>query len=203
VTDRASLASRPRDRRALLIGMATIAAILGASRGVPAVTRWRQDHLGSNAQVIREAENARALVQALPVLRDSLVARRVRLAALDSAVLDGDSPDDAGAYLAELVSDAAQDSESQLGSVQIERADTMAAASKALARVRLRASVTGDLERIALFLSIIEEGPPLVAMRELSIVQPEPTLPVTRLESLRAELVLEALARPQSRPRGK
>jgi hypothetical protein len=198
-----STVSPSRDRRALLFGIAAIAAILGASRAVPTLTRWREEHLLSNAQVINDAERTRVLVHALPALRDSLRARRVRLAGLDSAVLEGESLDNAGAYLAELVSDAAQESESQLGSIQIEHGDTIALASHALRKVRLRASLTGDLEHLAYFLSALEEGPEVVAVRELSLVQPEPILPPTRVESLRADLVVEVLARVNSQLREK
>ena len=149
--------SRPRERRALLLGAAAIAMILGAARGLPAAMRWRQERLESSKALIDDEQNSQMLVRALPSLRDWLVARRVRLAALDSAVLDARSPSDAGAALAELVSDAADVSESQLGSVQMERVDSIVTAKEPLTRVLMRASVTGDLESIAILLSALEE----------------------------------------------
>jgi hypothetical protein len=61
------------------------------------------------------------------------------------------------------------------------------------AHVAARASVSGDLESIALFIQGLEAGPQLLAVRELSITQPETAVPPNRRETLRVELTVEGL----------
>ena len=186
------LALSARDRRALTLGGATLALLLALGRGLPVLLRWRADAAASAAELSAEAARAGRSVRALGAARDSLAARRLRLAALDSAFLEGATPAAAGAHLAELVAESAAAVDATLGVVQV-RPDT--AAPGPFTRIGVRAGVSGSLESIALFLATLEEGPALLAVRELSIAQPEPGIAPARQETLRAEVLVEGLAR--------
>jgi hypothetical protein len=102
------------------------------------------------------------------------------------------SPAEAGAQLAEIVASAADSADLNLGTVQL-KSDLPPVFG--LWPVVIRANLTGDLESLATFLSIIEEGRPLVAVRELSVVQPDPALPNDKTEALQVEIAIETLAR--------
>jgi hypothetical protein len=129
----------------------------------------------------------------LPALRDSLVARLVRQAELDSAWLDAPSEPAAAAALAELISDVASETQVQLGSVRLESSSDSASRS-APVKVGVRASLTADLPALGQFLVAVERGPRLLAVRELSIAQPDVARASNQPETLRVELVVEALA---------
>jgi hypothetical protein len=181
-----------RDQRTMVGGLVVVLLLVSGSRGVPAVARWRDDAVVSSESLVRQADDAERSVQASTTTRDSLVARRVRLARLDSAVLEGESPALAAAALAEYVADVADDAKTQLGSVQT-LADT--AVRGPLTKVAIRASATGDLPSIARFLAGLESGPLLLAIRELGMTQQEIASVPNRPEALRAELTVEGIAR--------
>ncbi|MFL5605606.1 MAG: GspMb/PilO family protein, partial [Gemmatimonadaceae bacterium] len=125
-----------------------------------------------------------------------LAAARIRLAAYDTATLTASSPATAGAALAEIVSDAASDAEITLGSVQL-RGDSIS--RTALTRVGARASVSGELNGIALFLETLEGVPELLAIRELSITQSGQAGAPGQRETLRADLLVEGVWRNPER----
>jgi len=110
----------------------------------------------------------------------------------DSATLDAGSATRASAMLAALVRDASDAAEARVGALQL-RTDSVS--SGLLARVSVRASVSGDLESLALFIEGLEAGPELLAIRELSIMQPEPGLLSPRAETLRGEVLVEGVFR--------
>ena len=66
------------------------------------------------------------------------------------------------------------------------------------ARVAVRASGIGDIAGVTRLLNDIESGAPLLAVRELSITQPEPAAPDGRAEALRFEMLVEGLARVEA-----
>jgi hypothetical protein len=120
--------------------------------------------------------------------------------AYDSALVAEGAPSVASARLAEVLGDAASASEAQLGAVQLS-ADT-AVARGALMKTRVRATVSGDLMSIALFLETIEAGPPLLAVRELTVTQPQLGVTAGQAERLQAEVVVEGLFRGAAPTRG-
>lgn len=189
-----------RERRVLLAGGGLIAALLLAVRGIPAWKRWDADARAGAAEQMQAAARAAADVRGLSVLEDSVTARQARLVALAPRVLDGATPAAAGATLASLVSGAAARSGVSLGTVQV-LGDT--AAQGTFARVAVHGDATGDLAGISALLARLEEGPELLAVREISITQPEPGGPADRAESLRLEFTVEGLAlhrRPEPWP---
>jgi hypothetical protein len=157
------------------------------------VLAWSDGARTTAASVVAELANEEASIRARSLTQDSLIARRVRLAALDSAILDGESPPLAGASLAELLSDAAEDTEVQIGSLQVR---TDSAARGTFAPVQVQASVTGDLDGVVSFLSRIEDGPELLVLRELNLsASADQTSSPAKREVIRADLLVEGLAR--------
>jgi hypothetical protein len=188
-----SFAISTRDRRTLALGAAAVALLLLLGRGVPAWRRWDAEVRASAAEMTGEAARAGTAVRTLPALRDSAAARRRRLAALDSALLEGESAASAGAALASLLSSAAEESGVQLGAVQVAPADS--AGRGVFARVRVRADATGDLPGLLLFLRALEGGRALVSVQEWAVTQPSAGGPAEFPEALRLELAVEGLAR--------
>jgi hypothetical protein len=186
-----SLALSSRDRRTLAIGAGIIILLVLLSRGIPAWRRWDASTRAGAAEMATEAARAESPVRQLPAALDSLQARRGRFVTLGRGVLDGGSAAAAGASLASLVSGAAARSGVQLGSVQV-RPDTSGAG--AFLRIVVQADGTGDLPAITRLLALLEGGPELLAVRGVSLTQPNPGGPAEQPEALRVELTVEGLA---------
>jgi hypothetical protein len=184
------LALDRRDRRVLATGILTIGAIISASHGIPAWLAWQREARASAMEVETELAHARAGAAARKVVHDSLAARGQRLLALAPALLSGDSPSSAAATLAGLLSGAAAQASVRLGAVQV-RPDSVYRG--AFTRVAVRANATGDINGVTQMLLALERGPTLLAIRELSITQPEPGASADRAEALRLELLVEGL----------
>jgi len=186
----------PTDGRTLALGIVVVVVVLLVGKGGPALrARTKERELRAADAVARatRAEWARAHASEL---RRTLASARNRLAIYDSALVDGATPSAASARLAELVTDAAEGTEARIGSITLS-ADS-ASTSTGLAHVSARASVSGDLNAVGLLLQSLDEGPQLLAVRELIITQTQPALPHTQAEVLQAELVIEGLFRGDS-----
>lgn len=190
-----------RDRRTLLLGGAILAALLVLSRGLPLWSRWSDDAIATAAELADDEAEARRTVASAGRAGDSLAARSARFRALAPALVDGATPGAAGASLAGLLSGAAAVAGVRVASLQL-RPDSASAATFTLLAVR--AELVGDARGLAAMLSLLERGPTLIAVRELSINQPEPAAPPERAEMLRVQLLIEALAlnRPLAPARG-
>lgn len=180
-----------RDRRTLVMGALTVAGLVVVARGLPAWRRWDADTRASAREMATEAARAESTVRQLPAALDSLQARRGRYVALGRGLLEGGSTAAAGASLASLVSGAAARAGVQIGSVQV-RPDSAGAGT--FMRIAVRAEGTGDLPAITRMLEMLEGGRTLLAVRELSITQPNPGGPPEQPEALRVELAVEGLA---------
>lgn len=179
------------DRRTLLLGIGVISVLLLGARGIPAWRRWDADARESGAELAAAAAVAQADVRNVAALSDSVAAREARLVAMAPRILDGSTPAAAGASLASLVSGAAARARVALGSVQVQQ-DT--AGNGTFVRVSVRGDATGDLPGITRMLALLEGGPELLAVRELSIVQPDAGGPADRVETLRLEFTVQGLA---------
>lgn len=179
-----------RDLRTLLAGAGTCLALAFTARGMPALLRWTRDVRSAAAQTVAERARARESIARAGLTAESLRARNGRYLALAPQLLDGETAAGAGGALAALVSAGAASNDVRLGSVQI-RADT--GSPGVFTRISVRADVTGDVHGLAGLLATIEKGPPLLAIREISLAQPEPAAGDDRPEALRAELVIEGL----------
>jgi hypothetical protein len=180
-----------RDRRALVAGVVVILLLLAFARGLPALRRWQADVRDSSAALTQEAARARMTVARERTTRDSLAARQQRFIALAPLLLRGETPAMGSATLASLISTAATAASVRLGPVQVKAVDT--AARGVFSRVSVRAEITGDVRGVSAFLSTLERGPTLVAVRELTIAQLEPAAAADRAEALRVTVAVEAL----------
>lgn len=199
-----SLAARlsDRDRRTLMLGAIAIAALLLLTKGVPAWHAWQRDAEAGAIELATDAARSDAAIAAYPVLHDSLRVRSARLQALGSAIVAGADPASAAASLATIVSDAAADAGVKLGAVQprVDSEPHSLGANRAPSRqvfthVSVRGDAIGDIVALTQFLADLEHGPALLAVRELSITQPEPAAPSNRMETLHADFAVVGLAR--------
>jgi hypothetical protein len=182
-----------RDRRVLVLGAGAIAVMIAGVRGVPALRAWSTASVASAREVVSEADKAERSVRGGEGLRDSMRVRGARFLALAPALLDGSSSAAASATLASLISGAAATADAKLGAVHV-RLDTARVSRSAFARVSARADLTADVRGLSRFLLALERGPTLLAIRELSVTQPEPGAGSDRPEMLRVDVVVEGLA---------
>ena len=191
-----------RDRRALAIGAMTILAMMTVARGIPKLAAWRAAELQNAEMVVLQAMVSRRTTRHIRQRQDSLIARRARLTAMDSAAVSADSPAAAAASLAELLSLDAQASKAQLEAVEPEEVRDASNADSAggeFVPIAARASMTGDLDAIAILIANLETDPALLSIRELSISGGAQNGPGAA-QPLRAEFVVEALAQVQRPP---
>ena len=185
-----------RDSRALTWGGLLLLIVLLVFRGVPAFQRW-DSHVRDDARMAdADLARARAAITNARVVNDSLIARQRRFVALAPRIVGGDSPSAAAATLGSLVSGAAELAGMTIGSVQVS-SDT--AARGVFVRVSATADVTGDITGVTAMIASLEGGPALLAVRELTIVQPDPAAGADRAETLRVQLRVEGLALNHSR----
>lgn len=181
-----------RDRKVLTIGVAVCTLLVVSTRGVPALARWTRTARANAEELSAEAARATKSVAGGATIRDSLASARARYLGLGPRFLEGETTAGAGSALASIVSTAAAAANVRMGSAQI-HADTGKAG--AFSRVSVRANLTGDIRGIVTMLAALERGQTLLAVRELSITQPDPAAGDDRAEVLRADLVVESLAR--------
>jgi hypothetical protein len=179
-----------RDRRALTIGVGTIAILFSIGRGVPTLLSWERNVRSKAGNLQDDLDRATAEIARASVVRDSAKARGARIIALAPALVGGDSPATASATLAGIISGAAALSNVKIGALQL-RCDTSSRST--FVRVGVRGEATGDIAGVAAMLAALEGGPTLLAVRELSITQPETTAPADHMEALHVELNVEGL----------
>jgi hypothetical protein len=184
-----------RDSRTLGAGAAIIALVLALGKGVPAWQRWDEAQRDGALQLAGELEAAEQGAAALAAMRDSATTRVARVDSLTDALVQASSTPEAGAWLASALSRVADSSGIRVASLGI-RPDS--AARQGYARVAVRVSAMGDVEGLTTFLSRIEGGRPLMAVRDLVVSQPEPGGPDNKAEALRFDVLVEALARVDS-----
>jgi len=184
------LAISRRDQRTLGVGAFTIAMLMVVSRGIPAIRTW-------DAERVREArETATQLASILTgrrqasALRDSLVARRARLASIDSTLGAGTSTSAVAAALASTLEDLSDRNAIKVTALQI-RADSVARGG--MARVEVRLSGITDVTGLAGFLAAVEAGPTPLVVRELDVSQPEPTAADNKPEALRIDVLVSGV----------
>jgi hypothetical protein len=180
-----------RDRRALRLGMAVVAALLVLLKGVPAVDRWTRESRASAEELRTELSRARNAVEGKLQRRALTLAAGHEVAARAAWLVAGTNASAASGSLVALIASAAEQSETTLGTV---RPDMEHRTIGGFSRVRARADATGDLETIAVFLAALEEGPERLIVRELELSIAVPPPPQQR-ELLRLSAVVEGLAR--------
>lgn len=181
-----------RDRRVLLVGALTISLLVGLSRGLPALRTWEQDRAMTARAAVEQLAEARVGLGALPLLRDSLMVRRARLAAIDSVLPAGPSPSAVAAAIASILEQSADDNAVKLTTLQL-RADTTVRAG--LVRVSVRLGGVADVTGLAGLLRSIEAGETPLVVRDISVSQPDPAAPDSRPEALRFDVLVAGIGR--------
>ena len=184
------LAISRRDQRTLGVGAFTIAMLMVVSRGIPAIRTW-------DAERVREARETAAQLASIRIgrrqasaIRDSLAARRARLASIDSTLGAGASASAVAAALASTLEDLADRNAVKVTALQI-RADSVARGG--MTRVEVRLSGITDVTGLASFLAAVEAGPMPVVVRELDVSQPEPTAADDKPEALRLDVLVSGV----------
>ncbi|HEU4557047.1 MAG TPA: type II secretion system protein GspM [Longimicrobium sp.] len=180
----------PREKRTLAAGALAVALLVGVGRGLPAWREWKDAAVARARLQTERAADAEASVRGLRTRIDTVEARQRRLAELAPALLDGTTPAASGASLSALLSGAAARAGVRLNSVQV--IPDSAAEGATFVRIALHADATGDIAGVTRMLSLLEGGPELLAIRQLSITQPD--LAGQGPEQLHAELTVEGLA---------
>lgn len=186
----AALTIGRRDRRTLGVGALAVGAIVAVGRGIPAWSHWEGDHRSGAAAALRRVALVEARQRTLGALADSARSRGARLDSLHDALVGADSPAEAGARLASLVAEMADESGVQVVAATVQ-ADTTYVAG--VARVATRVSATCDVQGLADLLQRLEGGDVLLAVRELAVSQPDPAAPAGKPEMLHLELLVEGL----------
>ncbi len=181
-----------RDLRALIRGVSIIAGIVVVARGVPAWRRWETTVLREASMTLHTVALVEAGVRQLPPTRDSVAARRARLDSLAGRLFEAKTVQEAAAALAVYVSDAATGTEVKVNTLQL-RADS-AFAADGFARIAVRLNGTSDVSGLAGLLVTVEGDSLLLAVREMTVTQPEPAAPDSKPETLHFELLIEGLA---------
>jgi hypothetical protein len=179
-----------RDRRALLGGAAALILVLAISRGLPAYLAWQREARSEDAELRRALSSANSVIALSEATRDSTITRGRRVIALAPAILSGDTPNSAGATLAGVLSGAAAQSGVRLGAIQL-RSDSLS--RDAFTHIGAHMEATGDIRGVAAMLGALERGPTLLAIRSLSITQPDLLAGDDRVEALRVELDVEGV----------
>jgi len=176
-----------RDRRALLVGAATVLAAVLASRVAPwgigrAVAAERDLH--ERASLLARA---RADLADAPLLRDSAGVLTRAVVGLAPKLLSGDTPVEALADLSSRLTLAASRNQ-----VKLERTDqlTDSMAAGRLRRVRVRTALESDIRGVMGFLRAIELGDAVLSIEEARIVAADPSSGEQVPEILRVEVTV-------------
>lgn len=184
-----------RERRMVIVGAASIGGLLFVGRALPAWRRWQADAIASAQSASATAARDRILLSNARAIHDSLVVRRARLNAQAPEWISGDSPAAASAGLAALVTRDGTAAGVTLGALDL-RTDSVGHAS--FVPVHVRASITGDVQGLATFLAALDRGPSVLTVRSLDLQAGDPAAPAQRPEVLHADLVIDALWRPET-----
>ena len=190
-----TLAISTHDKRVLMIGAGALAIIVAGPRLCTRALAWNAEARGSAASLVAELQRERTSIRALPITRESLVVQRVTLMGLDSTILEGEASPLAGAALAEVVSDVAEATKTQLANLQVH---TDSLTGTTFLPVQVQVSVTGDWESLVRFIAHLENGQPTVVLRALSVsASLDQNTGPGKPEVMRADLLIEALGRNQ------
>jgi hypothetical protein len=154
-----------KDRRALLWGVAVVLGALVLLRGVPAAARGIEvlrDRATAQRATLARAED---VVVRGPAVRDSLAQVFHDIVALAPDLVDGDTPADAQASLAALLS-----LQANRHALKVVRVDALPdSAAGVFHRVALHAELEGDIAGVTGLLGSVEAGPPLLTVSSVSI----------------------------------
>jgi len=183
-----------RDGKTAIAGAAVVLFLLVAGRGAPAWYRWRSDARESNQAALSELAQASSSIGRADTIRAANRSSQLARVMAAPAFVNGSAPATAAASLASVVVRIAATSGLRISSL-LTSSDSVRLQNGGIARVRVRVDGSGDVTAVTRFLSDLEGGLPIVAVRELNLVQEEPAAAAGGPESLRVGVVVEALAR--------
>ncbi len=184
----------PRDRRAVLTGVATIAVAVVALRLAPmagAQLRSAREDLEARAGLLARM---RADVRDTARLRDSAEVVRRRMGGLAEQLLSPDSQAEAATALGALVSMAAERQR-----VRVSRTEAIADSAYAgLAhRVSLRATLESDTAGLLGMLRVLASGPAVLSVGDLRVAADAPPAPAAP-ELLHTEITVRGWYLPRT-----
>jgi len=177
-----------RDRRALTVGIGTIAFAIVAFRLGPAAVRSATDERERLRSSRALLEKARSELRAASRFEDSAAVIRRSLDSLASRILSGDSNAEAWSDLENRLSLAATRNGAAL-KVSTRLPDS--ARVGLLRRITGRAEIESDLRGVLAALRAIEHNPAVLRLGEFRLVAANPDVPSGGPEVLRAEFVVE------------
>jgi len=180
-----------RDRRALLIGTVSILVMLVSYRGIPAWMTWRAEARIDARDAMQQSLQMNQVLDALPPSLDTLQARTRLLLEHTPALFVGGTRDAAASEMMDAVRTMARASWVRIDDVIIIQ-DT--AGSNTLSPIELRLHGVGDVVGLAAFLSRLESGPLLLAVRNLSVTPESIESAANQVEVLDLQLTVEGLA---------
>ncbi len=181
-----------RDRRTAILGAVAIACLFTFAKGVPAIAAWQRDRAIELARANRRLTSSSVDPRELRAARDSLTARRSRLAIVDSALPVVATASEAVARLAATLGDLADSCSVRVSAIQL-RQDS--ATSNGITEVSARLNGVADVAGIASLLHAIAVSKKPLVVRELSITSSEPSAPPSKAEALRFDVLVAGLAR--------
>ena len=182
----------PQDRRTLAIGVAVVGSLLAVGKGVPTWRAWDSAQQARAVDHVRQLTIARRGVHWLPAMRDSAGRRTARVVTLTEQLVRARSVPQAAASLASVLGEDATRAGVKVFTLSV-RPDS--AARNGFATVGVRVSAEGDVDGLTRYLRRIEGDSLLLAVRELTVTQPDPGAPDNKAEALRLDLLVEGLAR--------
>jgi hypothetical protein len=185
-----------RDRRAVLLGMGAIVGALVVLRGLPSLSAWRTRERQLAAESEIALADARTTVSLARRLHDTSAVRQLRARGMDSALVEGHSVSQAAANLARELSETAESVELNLEALQ---ADSATDTTATVRRIRVRGSVSGELEALMQFLLLVETGPHLLAIRDIALTRRQ-AASASQAEVIQATFLIEGLMRPAVSP---
>lgn len=180
-----------RDRRALIAGVVTIAALVVCARAVPAWWRWRADVRATAAEAIDQERRVTTVLAGFSESLDSLGARSGRLRRLGPVFLTGATPTEAASMLAAIIGESARASLVRIDALEIH---VDSARGSSMPHVRVEIQAIGDIAGLATLLQHIEKGPTLLAVRRLAVHPQAVDAPANQVETLALRFTVEGLA---------
>jgi len=186
-----ALVLSPRDRKTLVAGVLGVVTIVAGGRAIPMWREWDEQARTSAVELSARVSTLENQLRQLPALRDSARVRGARSLAARARLIEAPTAATAGANLATQVTDIADDLGVKVSAVQI-RPDTLFRSG--YARVAVSLTATGDVTHLADLLTALELSDGLMAVRELTVTPADVLLPDGRPETIRFQLLIEALA---------
>ena len=158
-----------RDRRALMVGAASIAVVLAFGRGMPSLMRRTTASQQEAAEMRAELARARGDLADSASLAGEVNRARSAWSSYESSAIDAPTLASAAGTLGAIISVAAEEAGLAVGSMSMSLDTSDARVSRLSARIQC----SGDLSAVAGFLAAIEAGTPALFVPSVAITRSE------------------------------